>query len=170
MPWSDHDGRRFVLSRISLNLPCLTDNSKSHMLHLETLFAQAGTSPDEATGAVVPPIHLATTYERDADGAYSRGFFYSRIDNPTRRRFEETLAQLEGGTECAALSSGMAASMAVLQARRPGDHVVLPEDVYYGVRRVVHDLFRDWGLKFTAVDMTDLGAFEAALRPETRLV
>ena len=140
------------------------------MLHRETLFAQAGTSPDEATGAVVPPIHLATTYERDADGAYSRGFFYSRIDNPTRRRFEETLAQLEGGTECAAFSSGMAASMAVLQALRPGDHVVLPEDVYYGVRRVVHDLFRDWGLKFTAVDMTDLGAFEAALRPETRLV
>lgn len=140
------------------------------MLHIETLIAQAGTRPDKATGAVVPPIHLATTYERDADGAYSRGFIYSRTDNPTRKLFEETLAGLEGGTECAAFSSGMAASMAVLQALRPGDHVVIPDDLYYGVRRVIEELFSDWGLKFTVVDMTNLRTFEAALRAETRLV
>jgi len=140
------------------------------MPHLQTRIAQAGCSPDASTGAVVPPIHLATTYERAADGSYPHGYLYSRNDNPTRGLLETTLAALEGGAACAAFASGMAASMTVLQALQPGDHVVLPDDVYYGVRRLMEEVFQGWGLAYDTVDLSDTGALEAALRPETRLV
>ena len=140
------------------------------MPHLETRLAQAGGVPDPETGALIPPIHLSTTYERGADGVYPRGFVYSRLANPTRLRFETTLAALEGGAACAAFASGMAAATAVLQALRPGDHLLLPDDVYYGVRRLVETVFAEWGLAWSEVDMTDPDAVAAALRPETRLV
>ncbi|WP_457651331.1 trans-sulfuration enzyme family protein [Rhodocaloribacter sp.] len=140
------------------------------MAHLETRLAQAGGVPDPETGALIPPIHLSTTYERGADGVYPRGFVYSRLANPTRQRFETALAALEGGTACMAFASGMAAATAVLQALRPGDHLLLPDDVYYGVRRLVETVFAEWGLVWSVVDMTDLDAVEAALRPATRLV
>ena len=71
----------------------------------ETIAAQAAHRPDSATGAVAPPIYLSTTFERDADGEYSRGFVYSRTDNPNRRDLEECLALLEGGAEAAAFAS-----------------------------------------------------------------
>ncbi|WP_456424767.1 trans-sulfuration enzyme family protein [Rhodocaloribacter sp.] len=140
------------------------------MPHLETRLAQAGGVPDPETGALIPPIHLSTTYERGADGVYPRGFVYTRLANPTRLRFETTLAALEGGAACAAFASGMAAATAVLQTLRPGDHLLLPDDVYYGVRRLVETVFAEWGLAWSVVDMTDLDAVEAALRPATRLV
>ncbi len=140
------------------------------MPHLQTRLAQAGCRPDPETGALVPPLHLATTFERAADGAYPHGFVYARNDNPTRRRFEETLAALEGGAAGLAFASGMAAATAVLQALRPGDHLVLPDDVYYGLRRLVEAVFAPWGLAVTLVDLTDLDALAAAFRPETRLV
>ncbi len=140
------------------------------MAHLETRLAQAGGVPDPETGALIPPIHLSTTYERGADGVYPRGFVYSRLANPTRLRFETALAALEGGAACAAFASGMAAATAVLQTLRPGDHLLLPDDVYYGVRRLVETVFAEWGLVWSVVDMTDLDAVEAALRPTTRLV
>ncbi len=140
------------------------------MPHLETRLAQAGGVPDPETGALIPPIHLSTTYERGADGVYPRGFVYSRLANPTRLRFETTLAALEGGAACAAFASGMAAATAVLQALRPGDHLLLPDDVYYGMRRLVETVFAEWGLAWSEVDMTDPDAVAAALRPETRLV
>ena len=140
------------------------------MPHLETLLAQAGCEADPQTGAVVSPLHLSTTYERAADGSYPRGFVYARSGNPTRHQLEATLARLEGGAASLACASGMAAAMAVLQALRPGDHVILPDDVYFGVRHLATSLFADWGLAYTAVDLTDLDALESALRPETRLV
>ena len=140
------------------------------MPHLETRLAHAGGVPDPETGALIPPIHLSTTYERGADGVYPRGFVYSRLANPTRLRFETALAALEGGAACAAFASGMAAATAVLQALRPGDHLLLPDDVYYGVRRLVETVFAEWGLAWSEADMTDPDAVEAALRPETRLV
>lgn len=140
------------------------------MPHLETLLAQAGCETDPQTGAVVSPLHLSTTYHRAEDGSYPHGFVYARSGNPTRHQLETTLAALEGGTACVACASGMAASMAVLQALRPGDHLILPDDVYFGVRHLVISLFEEWGLTYTAVDLTDLDALEAALRPETRLV
>ena len=140
------------------------------MPHLETLLAQAGCGPDPSTGALVAPIHLSTTFERAADGSYPGGYVYTRESNPTRHQFEETLAALEGGAACAAFASGMAAANAVFQAFRPGDHVILPDDIYHGVRHLAATVFDEWGLRHTRVDLTDLDALEAALRPETRLV
>lgn len=139
-------------------------------MHLETHLAHAGATPDPATGAVVPPMHLATTYERAADGSYPGGYVYSRADNPTRALFETTLAQLEGGAACAAFASGMAATTAVLQSLRAGDHVLLPEEVYYGVRHLLDAVFADWGLTYTPTDFTDPAAVAAALRPATQLL
>lgn len=139
-------------------------------MHIETLLAGSGCVEDPATGAVVAPIHLSTTFIRDADGSYPRGFEYSRTDNPTRRLFEETLARIEGGAACAAFASGMAAANSVLQALEPGAHVLLPADVYHGVRKLVYDLFAGRGLRVSEVDMTDPDAIQAACMPDTRLV
>ncbi|MEZ4702691.1 MAG: PLP-dependent transferase [Rhodothermales bacterium] len=138
--------------------------------HLETVLAHAGCTVDPSTGAVVAPIHLATTFERNADGSYPRSFEYSRMDNPTRHAFENTLAVLEGGSQAAAFSSGMAAAMVVLQALKPGDHVIMPDDVYHGVRVLATNIFAEWGLACSTVDLSAPGALEAAMRPETRLV
>lgn len=140
------------------------------MHHIETLLAQSGCVEDESTGAVVAPIHLSTTFIRDADGSYPRGFMYSRDNNPTRELFEHTLARIEGGKACAAFASGMAAVTAIFQALQPGDHVILPDDVYHGVRHVAQTLFSNWGLEISRVDLTDLQALQDNLKPNTRLV
>jgi cystathionine gamma-synthase len=125
---------------------------------------------DPATGAVTTPLYTSTTYERDADGAFSRHFFYSRIDNPNRHSLEQCLADLEGGAEAVAFSSGMAASLAVFQALGPGDHVVLHRDLYFGVRELVTGLFARWGLTHSFVDMRNVEELRSAVRPETRLL
>lgn len=140
------------------------------MHHIETLLAHAGCEPDPLTGALVSPIHLATTFERAPDGTYPKGFFYSRHENPTRLQLEETLAALEGGAACAAFSSGMAAASAILHSLSPGDHIVLADDTYWGVRKALHTLFSHWGLLYTEVDLTDLDALDAAMQKRTRLV
>ena len=138
---------------------------------LETLAVHAGHGVDPATGAVTPPIHLSTTYERAADGALGPGgFVYARTDNPTRRSLERCLAELEGGAACAAFASGSAATAAVLQSLRPGDHVVAPNDAYYGSAMLLREIFAPWGLEASFVDMTDAANVERALRPATRLV
>jgi cystathionine gamma-synthase len=139
-------------------------------MRLETLCVHAGHAADPATGAVAPPIHLSTTFERDADGAFRRGFIYARDGNPTRRSLEQAIAAIEGGEAALAFSSGQAATAAVFQSLRPGDHVILPDQVYYGTPKLVREVFGPWGLQATQVDMTDLGALKAALRPNTRLV
>ena len=96
-----------------------------------------GLEPDAATGALVPPLHLATTYERDTDGGYPRGYVYARSDNPTRAAFERAMAQLEGGREAAAFASGSAAAAAVLRSVPAGGHVVVPDDMYHGLRTLL---------------------------------
>lgn len=140
------------------------------MAHLETVIAHAGCKPDAATGAIVSPIHLSTTFEREADGSYPHSYIYSRSENPNRNQLEETLAHLEGGATGLAFASGMAASTAVIQALQPGDHVILADDVYYGMRRLMSTLFTPWGVQVTAVDLTDVDHLEAAFQPNTRLV
>lgn len=140
------------------------------MPHLETILAHAGCVPDPATGAVVSPLHLATTFERAPDGSYPHGYLYSRHGNPTRHQLETSLAAAEGGTACATFSSGLAASVAVLQSLQAGDHVILADDVYYGVRVLVTEQFARWGLEASIVDLTNLEALKSALRPKTRLV
>jgi cystathionine gamma-synthase len=139
-------------------------------MKIETLAVHAGRSVEPVTGAVSPPIHMSVTYERDADGRYSRGFSYSREGNPTRRALESCLAALEGGKEALAFSSGLAVLTAIVQGLEPGDHILAPEDVYYGLRQVTGEVFGKRGLEVSYVDMTDLAAVKAALRGNTRLV
>lgn len=136
----------------------------------ETLAVHLGLEPDPETGAVVPPLHLATTFERDPDGAYPRGFVYARPDNPTRAHLERALALLEGGREAAAFASGSAAAAAVLRSVPAGGHAVVPDDQYHGLRTLLARVLVPAGLRVTAVDMSDLDAVAAAVRPETRLV
>ena len=139
-------------------------------MKIETRAVHAGRHIDPATGAVTAPIHLSTTFERGADGEYPRGFSYSREDNPNRRALEECLAALEGGTQALCFSSGLAVSNALVQGLEPGDHIVAPDDVYWGFRKVISEVFGKWGLETTYVDMTSIDDFHAALRPNTRLV
>jgi len=139
-------------------------------MHIETLAVHAGRRTDPATGAIVPPIYLSTTFERARDGEYPLGFSYSREGNPNRRTLEECLAALEGGREALAFSSGMAAVNAIIQGLEPGDHIIAPDDVYYGLRKLIGEVFGKWRLEVAYVDMTDLNAVNAAVRPNTRLV
>jgi cystathionine gamma-synthase len=139
-------------------------------MHIETLAVHAGHSVDSATGALTMPIHLSTTFERDADGSFKSGHIYSRSSNPNRDALEAALAQLEGGASAIAYSSGSAATLALFQALAPGDHVLAPDDVYYGTARQLREILGGWGLQSDAVDMSDLDAVRRALRPNTKLV
>src|SRR5499427_11091072 len=139
-------------------------------MRIETQAVHAGRRIDPATGAVTPPIHLSTTFERGVDGDYPRGFSYSREGNPNRRGLEECLAALEGGKEALAFSSGLAVATALLQGLEPGDHIIAPDDVYYGLRHVIGGVFAKWALETSYVDMTNLVGVKEAVRPYTRLV
>jgi cystathionine gamma-synthase len=132
----------------------------------ETLAIHAGQEPDPATGAVVPPIHQASTYAQDGVGGLRLGYEYGRSRNPTRTALEECLAALEGGTTGLAFASGMAAEDTLLRAVcRPGDHVVMPSDAYGGTYRLVTRICAPWGLEWTVADLTDLAATRAAAQP-----
>ncbi len=133
-------------------------------MHIETLAVHAGRGIDPATGAVSPPLHLSTTFERDMDGGFSRGFEYSRDDNPNRRSLEVCLAALERGAAAVAFPSGMAAIASVtetLSAQREG-RLILPKDMYFGIRSMLSDTGFGRNLDVIDVDMTDLSAVEAA--------
>mmetsp|Transcript_17447 Transcript_17447/g.28169 ORF Transcript_17447/g.28169 Transcript_17447/m.28169 type:complete len:429 (-) Transcript_17447:66-1352(-) len=119
-----------------------------------TQLAQAGCKVDAETGALTPPIHFATTFERDKDLSYEKGYVYSRVDNPTRHLFEETIAQVENGQAAAAFASGSAAATAIFQCL-PRGAVLMPDDLYHGNRTIL-SLFKMWGLHVETVDMTNL--------------
>ncbi|MFI5285308.1 MAG: cystathionine gamma-synthase [Candidatus Dormibacteria bacterium] len=136
---------------------------------LATRALHVGQGPDPATGAVVVPIHLATTFAQESPGRH-RGFEYSRSGNPTRGNLEECLASLENAGHGLAFSSGLAATTTVMLLLDPGDHVVFTEDVYGGTFRLFDRVFRRYGLTFTAVDPTDPDAVVAAMTERTRLV
>ena len=144
--------------------------SEDRSLHIETLAVHAGAAPEPATGAVSPSIHLSTIFERDADGGYSRGYSYQRKANPSRGSLETALAVMEGGAAAAAFSSGSAASATIMQTLARGDHVILPGDAYYGTRVILNDCLTPWGLEATYVDIGDLAAVRAAVRPNTRMI
>ena len=139
-------------------------------MRIETLAVHAGHDVDPSTAAVTPPIHLSTTFAREADGSYRSGFLYSRYSNPNRVSLEQCLAQLEGGTMAAAFSSGSAATMTLLQALGPLAHVIIPDDAYFGTIKLARDVFGPWGLDVSIVDMTDLTAVERAVQSNTRLI
>ncbi len=128
-----------------------------------------GQGPDPATGAVVQPIHLATTFAQEGIGRHG-GYEYTRSNNPTREQLERCLASLEGGRHGLAFASGLAATMTVLLLLEPGDHVVYMQDAYGGTYRLFDKVMRRYGVAFTAVDATVPGAVEAALVERTRLV
>ena len=138
-------------------------------MKIETLAVHAGHTVDPATGAVSLPIHLSTTFERDAEGTYSRGFMYTRNNNPNRQALEQGISALEGGAAAAAFASGTGASMSIFQTLAPGDHVLAHVDAYYGTSRLLREIFQRWGLDISFVDMSDLHAVEKALRPKTKL-
>jgi cystathionine gamma-synthase len=151
----------------ALDTSAPTTNSRP--MKIETVAVHAGHTVDPATGAVVAPIHLSTTFERDVDGAYSRGFMYTRNDNPNRRALEQAVAALEGGVEACAFASGSGAAMSIFQALAQGDHVLAHVDAYYGTSRILHEILMPWGLEADFVDMSNLAAVKKALRPNTRL-
>lgn len=137
----------------------------------ETLLAQAAGVEDPTTGAIIPPLQPSTTFLRDPDNAYRRGFDYARDRNPTCAPAEAVLAALEGGAEALLFASGMAAATAVLQALRPGDHVVAPRVIYWGLRKWLLETATAWGLAVELVDTTEPEAVRAALQPgRTRLL
>ncbi len=139
-------------------------------MRIETLAIHAGHSVDPSTGAVAAPIHLTTTFQRETDGTYPSGFVYARSDNPNRNALESAIAALEGGTHAAAFASGLAAASAVFQALQPGDHVVAATQTYHGTAKLLREVFQPWGLEITFVDMTDLDAIRAAVRPATKIL
>ncbi|MDZ7703213.1 MAG: aminotransferase class V-fold PLP-dependent enzyme [Trueperaceae bacterium] len=136
----------------------------------ETLAVHVGADPDPATGAVTPPIHLSTTFEREPDGSYPHGYIYTRSDNPNRLALEQCLTTLESGAVAAAFASGSAASASVFRLLGPGDHVVVPDDLYHGIAKMLQQTLEPWGLQMSFVDLTDLDALRDALRPNTKLV
>jgi len=139
-------------------------------MRIETLAVHAGHHTDPTTGAVTPPIHLSTTFEREEDGSYRRGLAYTRRGNPNRDSLEQCLCALEGGAVAAAFSSGSAATQSVFQALSPGDHVIAPNDIYHGIAGMLREVFAPWGLATTFVDMTDLNQLQKAIRRNTKLI
>jgi cystathionine gamma-synthase len=138
-------------------------------MKIETLAVHAGHTIDPATGAVCAPIHLSTTFERDVEGTYSRGFMYTRNNNPNREALERGVSMLEAGETAAAFGSGTAAAMALFQALAPGDHVLAHVDAYYGTSRLLREIFLRWGLEADFIDMSNLEKVKRALRPQTKL-
>jgi cystathionine beta-lyase/cystathionine gamma-synthase len=134
-----------------------------------TRAVHVGQGPDLATGAVVQPIHLATTFAQQGVGRH-QGYEYSRSGNPTRAALEECLASLEQAKHALAFASGLGAESTLLLLLKPNDHVVYMEDVYGGTYRLFDKVMRRFGISFTAVDASDLDAVEQAITPSTRLV
>lgn len=139
-------------------------------LALATRAIHAGQSPDPSTGAVMTPIYATSTYVQRSPGVH-QGYEYSRSHNPTRFAWERCIADLEGGSRGFAFASGLAATATVLDLLDSGSHVVSMDDVYGGTYRLFERVRkRSAGLKFSFVDLDDMAALEAAIRPNTRLI
>jgi cystathionine gamma-synthase len=138
----------------------------------ETRAIHAGYEPDEATGAVIPPIYATSTYKQDGVGGLRGGYEYSRSANPTRTALEGNLAALEEGERAFAFASGLAAEDTLLRAlMTPGDHLVIPDDAYGGTFRLIDKVAVPWGLEHSPAAVSDVDAVRAAVRPgQTKLV
>ena len=135
----------------------------------ETNAIHAGQNPDIETGAVIPALHLATTYKQEGVGGH-KGFEYSRTGNPTRANAEIQVAALEGGKHGIGFASGSAATMTVQQLFKNGDHVIVSDDVYGGTYRFYDKVMKKFGMTYDFVDMRDLSNVESAIKPETKLI
>ncbi len=139
-------------------------------LKFETLAVHAGGEPDQATGAIAPPIHLATTFQHAADGTRIAGYEYLRESGPTQDRLETMLSALEQGQASLAFASGMAAIAALLESMPPGSQILIPDDCYRGLRMLCTDFLPQRNVQVIAIDMADLASVRAALTPATKLV
>lgn len=139
-------------------------------MRIETLAVHAGREAEPGTRDVTPAIHLSTTFQKADDGSLPGGYLYGRSNNPNREGLERALASLEQGAGALAFSSGSAATLALFQSLRPGNHVIAPEDAYYGTAVLLKNHLDAWGLKSTFVDMSDLAAIQQAVIPATRLI
>lgn len=128
-----------------------------------------GQERDPQTGAVVPPIHITSTFVQPGAGTWAE-YDYSRSGNPTRKAFERTLADLEGGGYALAFATGMAATHCAMMLLGPGDHIVAGSDIYGGTYRLLHKVLNHVGVTVTLASSTDLAAFEAAITPRTKLL
>lgn len=138
-------------------------------MQFRTRAIHSGQVADAQTGAVVPPIHVASTFVQPGAGAAVE-FDYSRSGNPTRKAFETTLADLEGGCGALAFASGMAAIHCVTMLLEHGDHIVAGADIYGGTYRLLHKVIQHGGITTSLVDSTDVAQVEAAITPRTRLI
>ena len=138
-------------------------------MEFRTRAIHVGQKRDPLTGAIVPPLYLASTYVQAAAGEWGE-FDYSRSGNPTRKAFEQTLASLEGGCGALAFASGMAATHCATMLLEQGDHVIAGTDIYGGTYRLLHKIVNRAGIQVSLVDTSDLSALDAAFRPETKLL
>ena len=138
-------------------------------MKFETAAIHAGQDPDALYGSVNVPIYQTSTYAQPSVGK-PKVFDYARGGNPTREAFQQALAALEGGDRCYAFGSGMAAESTLMLTLRPGDHVLLADDVYGGTYRLLSKVLEPWGLSFSTVDLNDVDAIRGAFRPQTRVV
>jgi cystathionine gamma-lyase len=134
-----------------------------------TRAVHVGQGPDPETGAVVQPIHMATTFAQQGVGKH-KGFEYGRSGNPTRKALEENLAALEQARHGLAFASGLGAESTLLLLLSPGDHIVYMEDVYGGTFRLFDKVLKRFGLTFSPIDASDLDAVDAAMSDKTRMV
>src|SRR6266545_464906 len=138
-------------------------------MRFETKAIHVGQDPEPAYGAVNVPIFQTSTYAQEGVGKPKR-YDYARGGNPTREALQTVLASLEGGAHGLSFSSGMGAETTLLMLLKPGDHVLLADDVYGGTYRLLARVLADWGIAFDTVDMTNLDAFRAGVRDSTRMV
>jgi cystathionine gamma-synthase len=141
-------------------------------MNFETNAVHAGHLEELNAGAVVNPIYLSTTFERDHEGNVApKGYIYSRLANPNRSGLENKLTSLEKGAEAMAFSSGMAAAMAVCHSiMEPGAHVIIPDDCYHGIAHLVKNMYTRWGITYSEVDMISPENVIRAINPKTKLI
>lgn len=150
------------------NFSNYTDFDTKENLAFDSKVVHGALGTEPLTGAVSMPIFQAATF-RHPEFGQTTGFAYSRLENPTRLELERTMAILEGGIRGFAFSSGQAANMAVFSLLEPGDHIILSDDIYGGTFRIIGDVFGKYGIEHTYVDMSDLGAVQAAVQKNTKM-
>ena len=136
----------------------------------ETIAIKSTENKFKNSEPVSTPIYLSSTYKRNSDGSYINDLVYSRANNPNRAIVEESIAILENGKQAFAFSSGMAAIGAVFQSLKAGDHILLPDDIYYAVKKLMEDVLKRWNLSYNLVDMTNIEAIKKAIKPNTALI
>ncbi len=145
-------------------------SQKEKPAHPETIAIHTGRIVDPASGAVIPPIHVSTTFERAPDGTYPHGHSYARESSPNRSSLENCIASLEGGAAAIAFASGSAAVLAICDAVGPGGHLIATHDSYHGTLKQLDEVVQRWGFDVTLVDTTDVDAVRDAFTQNTRLL